>query len=143
MRRHVPNNTGLYLPAEVGSGAATCPVTPDLASLIGRAPAQPRVPWLRTRLPARVSSGASRVLQLRIMPPCKGGLRCVTCPTVLDSASLQGRALEHHVYRGSGPRLPAREGSGAPCVLQLRILPPCRGGLWSVACPTAPDPASL
>jgi hypothetical protein len=29
----------------------------------------------------------------------------------------------HHVYRGSRPRLPAREGSDAPCVLWLKILP--------------------
>jgi hypothetical protein len=143
MRRHVSCSTGPCLPAEVGSGAATCPVALDLASLIGRAPAQPRVPWLWTRLPARLGSGASRVLQLWILPPCKRGLRCTTCHTAPDPVSLQGRALERHVYRGSGSRLLARERSGAPCVLQLRILPPCRGGLWSAACPTAPDPASM
>jgi hypothetical protein len=47
------------------------------------------------------------------------------------------------VYRGSEPRHPAREGSGAPRVLQLWILPLCRGGLQSASCPTVPDPASL
>jgi hypothetical protein len=45
------------------------------------------------------------------------------------------------VSRGSGPRLPAREGSSVPNLLQLRILPPYRGVLWSVACPTTLNPA--
>jgi hypothetical protein len=46
------------LPAQEGSGAATCPVAPDPASLLRRAPTLPRV--LRHRPP----------------PPCSGGLRC-------------------------------------------------------------------
>jgi hypothetical protein len=70
MRCHVPYITGPCLPVEVGSGAITCLLVPDLASLIGRASAPPRVLWLLT------------------LPPYKGGLRCATCPTALDSASL-------------------------------------------------------
>jgi hypothetical protein len=42
----------------------------------------------------------------------------------------------HHVSYSSGPRLPAREGSRVPCVLRLRILPPCREGSGvATACP--------
>jgi hypothetical protein len=48
-----------------------------------------------------------RASRLRTPPPCSGGLRCC------------------HVSHGSGPRLPAQEGSGA------------------VTCHTALDPASL
>jgi hypothetical protein len=77
------------------SEAATCPVAPDPTFQIVRAPASPRVPWLRTP------------------PPYKGGLQCAACSTALDPASLQGE--------GSGaPRVlrlrilpPYLEGSGA------------------------------
>jgi hypothetical protein len=48
-----------------------------------------------------------RVPWLLTLPPCSGGLR------------------RYHVPRGSGPCLPAQEGSGA------------------AMCPAAPDPASL
>jgi hypothetical protein len=34
----------------------------------------------------------------------------------------------HHMSYNSGSCLPAREGSGVPGVLRLRILPPCREG---------------
>jgi hypothetical protein len=46
MRRHVPCSTGPYLPANVGSGTAMCLVVPYPASMMKRAPAPPRVPWL-------------------------------------------------------------------------------------------------
>jgi hypothetical protein len=103
----------------------------------------------RPRLLAEVGSGAA------------------TCPAALDPASLLGRApalscvprhrilpscsrglRRSHVSHGTGPRLPAREGSGAamyptildpafllgraltlPRVLRHRIPPPCSGGL--------------
>jgi hypothetical protein len=103
----------------------TCPVALDPVFLIGRASALPRVRGFRPHLPVREGSGASCVLQLRILPPYKGGLRSAMCSTVLDPASLIGRA------------------SVMPCVLQLRILPPFRGGLRSVTRPTTSDPASL
>jgi hypothetical protein len=86
----------------------------------------PCVSWLRTRLPARDSSGAT------------------LCPVALDPASLLGRASalpqvpwlrilppylgglrRYHISHGFGSCLPTREGSGI------------------VTCPTAPDPASL
>jgi hypothetical protein len=68
-----------HLPTEVGSGAATCPATLDLTSLLSWAPAPPHVPQLRTS------------------PPCQGGLRrchvshgsgAATCSSAPDLASL-------------------------------------------------------
>jgi hypothetical protein len=47
--RHMSCGTGPCLPAKVCSEATTRPVTPDSASLIGRAPMPPSVSWLRTR----------------------------------------------------------------------------------------------
>jgi hypothetical protein len=37
------DSTGPSLPAKVGSEAATCPVAPNPASLLGRTPVPPRV----------------------------------------------------------------------------------------------------
>jgi hypothetical protein len=122
---HVPCNTGPCLPAKVGSGAATCPVALNPAFLIGRPPAPPRVPWLRTP------------------PPYKGELRCVTCTVAPDPIFLQRRTPMHHVSYSSGSCLHIGEGSGASHVLQLQILPPYRGGLRCFTCLTPPDPASL
>jgi hypothetical protein len=85
MHLHVPYRTEPYLLAKVGFRAAMCPVAPDPASLIGRPLMPPCVLWLQTQ------------------PPCMGG------------------ALVHHVSY--------MEGFGVPGVLQLRILPPYRGGL--------------
>jgi hypothetical protein len=85
----------------------------------------------------------SCVLQLRILPPYKGGARCTTYPIASDPVSLQGRVPMCHMLCSSGPCLPIREGSGVPRVLQLLILPLYRGGLRSVMCPTIPDPTSL
>jgi hypothetical protein len=48
-----------------------------------------------------------------------------TCSTALDPASLQGGLRCYHVSYGSGPRLPAKVGSG------------------TATCPTAPEPTSL
>jgi hypothetical protein len=59
MRRYVPCSTGSYLPAKVGSEAATCSVAPDPASLIERALTSSRVPWLQT---CWEGFGAPRVL---------------------------------------------------------------------------------
>jgi hypothetical protein len=49
----------------------------------------------------------------------------------------------HHMSYSSGSWLHAGEGSRVLCVLQLWILPPCRGGLRNDVCATTPDPASL
>jgi hypothetical protein len=121
----VSYSTGPYLLAKVSFRAATCPVAPDPAFLIGRAPAPSRVSWPQA------------------LPPCKGGLWCVTCPTAPNPASIQGRAPMRHVSCSFRSCLSTSEGSSAPHVLQLRILPPYRGGLRSAACPMALDPASL
>jgi hypothetical protein len=75
--------------------------------------------------------------------PVEVGSGAVMCPVALDLASLIGRAPVCHVSYSSGSCLPTGEGSRAPCVLQLQILPPYGGGLWSTTCPTAPDSASL
>jgi hypothetical protein len=40
---HVSSGSGPHLPVEVGSGAATCPVAPDLASRLRWASTLPRV----------------------------------------------------------------------------------------------------
>jgi hypothetical protein len=119
---HVSSGSGSRLPDRKGSGAATYIMAPDPSSLQGRAPVHH---------------------VLRILPPCKGWLRCVTCPTTPDPASLQERAPMHHMSYSSRSYLPSREGFGEPRVLQLQILPPSKGGLRCVTCPTAPDPTSL
>jgi hypothetical protein len=106
-------------------GAATCSTAPDLAFLIGRVPALPCVLWLWTP------------------PLCKGVLWCITCSTAPDPSSLQGKASVCHVSYSFGVYLPVSEDSGAPCVLQLWLQPPCRGELRSDTCPTTLDPASL
>jgi hypothetical protein len=119
---HVPCNTGACLPAKVSSGAAMCQMDLNLASLIGRAPTPSRVPWLRT------------------LPACKVGLRCTTCPTASDPASLQGRASERCVSCSSGScllqgRAPKRRvsyGSGS-CLPTRRVsVPPLHTLRFSV-----------
>jgi hypothetical protein len=65
------------------------------------------------------------------------------CPTALDPAFLQEMALERHASYNSESYLPIGEESEALCVLQLQILPPCRGGARSAMCPTFPDLASV
>jgi hypothetical protein len=57
-----------------GSGTTTCTVAPDPASLQGRAPVHHVFYSSRSYPPVREGSGASRVLQLRILPHSKGGL---------------------------------------------------------------------
>jgi hypothetical protein len=141
---HMHYSSGSRLPAREGSSAATCPATPDPASLLGRVPVLPRAPRLRTP------------------PPCSGGLRCshvprssgpclparegsgvATCPAAPDPSLLRrapalpraprlriprpclGGLRRCHMSRSSGACLPDREGSGA------------------AMCPAAPDPASL
>jgi hypothetical protein len=114
----VPYSTGPCLPTDVWSGASTCPVDLDPTSLIGRAPALPRVLWLRTP------------------PPCKGGLRCTMCPTAPDLASLERWTPVRHVSYSSRSYLPTGYGSRAPHVLRLWILPPYREGSGAAtACP--------
>jgi hypothetical protein len=80
---HVCCSSGPCLPAEVGSGVATCLLAPDSGSLLRRAPVLPCVTWLWTP------------------PLCLGGHWCynvshdssaTTCHMALDPASLLGRS---------------------------------------------------
>jgi hypothetical protein len=82
-------------------------------------------------------------MHYRTLLPSWGGLRCATCPTTPDLASLQGMVLKRRVSYSSGSCLLVVEGSGVSHVIQLRIMPLCNGGLCSVACFMAPDPAFL
>jgi hypothetical protein len=50
-RCHVSYDFGPYLPTEVGSGAATCPMALNFASQQRWAPVLPCVIWLRTSPP--------------------------------------------------------------------------------------------
>jgi hypothetical protein len=111
---HMPYRVVSCLPAQEGSNIITCPMAQDHASLLGRAPALPRVPWLWT------------------LPPCSRGLQCchvshdsgsclpiwegsdaATCHVAPNPASMLRRAsvLSHTPwYR---PQLSTQEGSGA------------------------------
>jgi hypothetical protein len=75
MRRRVPCSTRSCLLAKVGSGAATCSVALDPASLIRRASTLSRVLWLQTR---GEGFGVPRVLRLRILPPYQEGSGAIT-----------------------------------------------------------------
>jgi hypothetical protein len=70
MRYHTGCSFGPHLPAEVSSGAATCPMAPDLTSLPRWALALPHVTWLQALPPREESFGA------------------VTCSSVTDLASM-------------------------------------------------------
>jgi hypothetical protein len=80
---HMFNDSGSRLPDRNGSGAATCTVAPDPASLQGRAPVRQVSYNLRSYLPTGEGSGAPRVLRLRILPPYQEGSGVATaCPAV-------------------------------------------------------------
>jgi hypothetical protein len=121
----MPYSIKACLPVNVCSEAATCPVAPDPAFLIVNAVALPCVPLLRTP------------------SPCKGGLRCTMCSAALDPTSLYGRAPVRHMSYTSASDLPVREGSGAPRVQQLQIMPLCSGGLRCAMYLTVLAPTSL
>jgi hypothetical protein len=143
----VPPHTSFRPRQGEGCASAHChvPTTPDPASLLRWAPAQPCAPRLRTSPPC---SGGLRYCHMSHSSgprlPDQEGSGAATCRTAPDSASLLRRASmlprapqlwtpplcsgglrSCHVSHGSGPRLSAREGSGA--------------ATWS----TAPDPTSL
>jgi hypothetical protein len=90
---HMPYGSGPRLPAEVDSGAGTCPMAPDLTSaeMGSDAATCPMAPDLNSR--QRWAPMLSRVLWLRTLPPDRGGLRC------------------YHMSYVFGPRLPAEVGS--------------------------------
>jgi hypothetical protein len=91
-RCHMSRSLGPRLPTK-GSGVATCPAAPNLASLSRTAPVLPHVPWLRTSPPCQgglrychVSHGSGPCL------PVKEGSSAATCPVAPDLASLLRRA---------------------------------------------------
>jgi hypothetical protein len=100
MRYHVSCSFGPHLPAEVGSGATTCPAAPDHASLLRWASALPRVPQLwtlppwwgelrcchvsydsRLCLPERRDLVLPLVPRLEALPSWEGSSGAATCPT--------------------------------------------------------------
>jgi hypothetical protein len=125
---HMSCGSGSHLLDRKGSGAATCTVALNPASLQGRALMHYVYRSSRPCLLAREGSSAPHVLQLRNLSPCRGELQCATCPIALDPASQQGRASVLHVSYSSGSYLLVGEGSEAPRVLRLWILPPYQEG---------------
>jgi hypothetical protein len=111
-RCHVSHGTGSCLPAREGYGAATCPMAPDPASLLGRALMLLCIPryWI---LPS--CSGGLRRYHVSYDTgsrlPARGGSVATMCPMASDPTSLLGRAPVV-------PRVPRH-----------RTLPPCSGGL--------------
>jgi hypothetical protein len=88
MYYHVPYGSGPRLPAEMGSGAATCLMVSDLASRLRWALALPRAPRIRTSPPSRgglwrchVSYGSGPHLLVEV------GSGAATCPTAPDLTS--------------------------------------------------------
>jgi hypothetical protein len=79
----VSSGSGCRLPDRKGSGATTCTVAPDPASLQGRAPVHHMSYNSRSFLLRGEGSGASRVQWLRILPPCREGCGAATaCPAI-------------------------------------------------------------
>jgi hypothetical protein len=110
-RCHVSCASRSCLPAWKGSGAVTCPMPPDPAFLLGRAPTLPRVPRHQILPPysgrlrrCHVSHGSGSCLFAR------DGSGAATYPAAPDPASLLERA----------PALPH--------VPQHKTSPPCSGG---------------
>jgi hypothetical protein len=80
-RYHISYGSGPHLPAEVGSGVATCPMAPDLTSWLWWAPSLLRVLWLRTLPPGQegsrcchISHGSQWAVGLRYMKKNLAGL---------------------------------------------------------------------
>jgi hypothetical protein len=77
------------LPAREGSGAATCPLAPDPASLLGRALKLPRIPQLQTLPP--YLGGLRRCYVYHGTGPCLPTLKgsgAVTCHVALEGRDL-------------------------------------------------------
>jgi hypothetical protein len=128
---HIDSN-----PRQGARRTATCPIALDPASLLERVLMLPHEPrhWILPPCSAGLPA-LSRVPLHRTHLLAREGFSVVTCPMASDSTSLLRRAsvLPHalrlwtlppcsrglqrcHVPHSSGPRLPAREGSGAATV---------------------------
>jgi hypothetical protein len=82
-------------------------------------------------LPAKVDSGAATCLVApdpRSRLPDRKGSGAATCTVAPDPTSLQERVPVRHISYSSRSCLPAGEGSKAPHVLRLLIMPPYREG---------------
>jgi hypothetical protein len=109
---HVSRGSGPHLPVEVGSGAVTCPMAPDLTSQSRWALALPHVLRLRTSPPdwgefwcCHVSYGSGPLL------PAEVGSDAAMCHMALDLTSRLRRART------------------LPCVLWHRTSPPNWDGI--------------
>jgi hypothetical protein len=107
-----------------GRRTATCPIAPNLTSLLGRAPVLLRVPRLRILPPylgglwrCHVSRGFGSCL------PVWEGSSAATCPATSDPTSLLGRAP-------TLPRVP-RHQTQPPCSRGLRRCHVSCGSLWA------------
>jgi hypothetical protein len=143
-RRHVSCGPGPYLPTGVGSGVTTCPTAPDPTSLLGWAPAPPRVLWPQTLLPCwgglrchHVSYGPEPCL------PAGVGSGVTTCPASPDPARVgSGAAMCPHSLWIMG--LKSKRNCGRPrCAFKARAFPRhTRAWIPKVqACPSAAVPA--
>jgi hypothetical protein len=172
----VPYNFGFCLPTREGSGVATYPIALNPASLLGRALALPCAPRLWTMSPCLGGLRCCHVSHgFRPHLTAWEGLDAATSPVAPNTTSLLWRALalprasqlwtpppcsrglrRCHVSRGSGPHLPAHDGSDAvtcpvalnPASLVERALVlscasrlPSREGSSINTCPVAPVPA--
>jgi hypothetical protein len=98
----VSSGTGPCCPIREGSSTATRLATLDPASLLGRAPVLPRVPWLR------------------IPPPRSGGLRCHNVSRGFGSRLPAREGSNAATYpTASDPASPLRRALTPPCVLWL------------------------
>jgi hypothetical protein len=105
-------SSGPRLLVEVGSGVVTCPLMPNSASLLRRAPTLPHVPWLWTLPPH--SEGAWRCHTSCGSGPClERALAMPHAPWLRTSSPHTGGLWRRRMSHGSGPCLPDREGSGA------------------------------
>jgi hypothetical protein len=112
-RCHVSCSFRPHLPVEVGSSATTCPVAPDLTSLLRRAPALPCVPQQPCLL-GKVSSGAATSPMASGSTFLRGELRCCHmshCPCGLWTTGIKkclaapGMQLGSHVFKGCSAHL--------------------------------------
>jgi hypothetical protein len=74
-RHHVPCSTRPCLFTKAGSGASMCPVAPDPASLLGRAPVPPCIPRLRALPPYQEVCGTTMRLMASDPASLPEGLR--------------------------------------------------------------------
>jgi hypothetical protein len=104
------------LSAEVDSGAAMCPTTPNLASIPRWAPALPCVPWCQTSPPWWGELWCCHMsLSSRPRFPAEVGSSASTCPMAPGSASSRGELRCCHVYHGPQRAMDYRNKESLAC----------------------------